>query len=58
MKTSSSYQPKQVQITTNQVLSESYRNLQHQETVTINVNEESSNLHLTRTNLQVILLLE
>ena len=54
MKSSNSSQPTpQVQMNTNQELSDRYNNIHNQDTVTINVNEDSSDLHLTQTNLQV-----
>ena len=55
MKSSNSSQPTprpQVQMNTNQELSDRY-NIHNQDTVTINVNDDSSDLHLTQTNLQV-----
>ena len=54
MKSSNSSKPTpQVQMNTNQELSDRYNNIHNQDTVTINVNEDSSDLHLTQTNLQV-----
>ena len=54
MKSSHSSQPTpQVQMNTNQELSDRYNNIHNQDTVTINVNDDSSDLHLTQTNLQV-----